>query len=150
MLVSCLLALGAYSRADDATWSVCASAVDLVQKQFAPRMKWLGQWYQHLVGHLETVASIPTLAHIQTLKLSEEFCQCNETFTVRNKAISSPAGATDLRRGIPPVGFATGLLITARSNLIATALSVIPRGSRGGSGSMQRLMKSAPGQLTSP
>jgi len=150
MLLSCLPALGANSRANDATWSVCASAVDLVQTYFAPRMMWLGQWYQLLVGHLETVGSDPTLAYIQTLDLSEEFCQCNETYTVRNKAISSPPGSVDLRRGIPPVAFATGLLITARNNPIATALSVIPRGSRGGSGSMQRLMKSAPGQLTSP
>ena len=44
MLVSCLRALGANSRAGDATRSVCASAVDLVQTYIAPRMKWLGQW----------------------------------------------------------------------------------------------------------
>jgi len=64
MLVSFLRALGANSRADDATWSACASAVDLVQKYFAPRMKWLGQWYQRLVGHSETVGSKSTLACI--------------------------------------------------------------------------------------
>ena len=43
MLVSCLPALGANSRADDATWSVCASAVDLVRTYFAPRTKSLVQ-----------------------------------------------------------------------------------------------------------
>jgi len=64
MLVSCLQALGANSRADDATCSVCASAVDLVQTHFAPRMKWLRQWFQRLVGHSETVGSNPTLAYI--------------------------------------------------------------------------------------
>jgi len=64
MLVSCLRALGANSRAGDATWSVCASAVDLVQTHFAPRMKWLGQWYQRLVGHSETVGSNSTLAYM--------------------------------------------------------------------------------------
>jgi len=64
MLVSCSRALGANSPADDATWSVCASAVDFMQTYFAPRMKWLDQWYQRLVGHSETVGSNPTLAYI--------------------------------------------------------------------------------------
>jgi len=75
MLVSCLPALGANSLADDATWSVCASAVDLVRTYFAPRTKSLVQLYQRLVGHLGPVGSIPTLASIYTLDLSEELFQ---------------------------------------------------------------------------